>query len=166
MKDPQDPSTLPIAPEAPNLHYVATLEVDVDEPLTIGKTVDGIRKVVPIKGGKVNGPAFSGRVLNAGADFQLYPREDLAYLSANYVLELTGGHRVLVENRALRTGSPTDLTALMSGEKVGPNRIYFRCVPRLTADTNGPYDWVNRTLFVGSGQRLRTSVIIHVFSLA
>lgn len=165
MNNP-NPTTFPMIPEAPELHYAATFEIDVGAPLAIGNTVDGIRKVVPIRGGKVFGPAFSGRILNAGADFQLYPDEGLAYLEANYVLELEGSHRVLVENRAVRTGSPADLATIMDGGEVDPSRIYFRCFPRLTADQNGPYDWVNRTLFVGSGQRLPNGVLIHIFRLA
>ncbi|MDR6636977.1 DUF3237 domain-containing protein [Paenarthrobacter nitroguajacolicus] len=165
MNDSSEPASLE-APEAPGLHYVATLEVDVDEPVTIGKTVDGIRKVVPIRGGRVFGPAFSGRILSAGADFQQYPSEDLAYLSASYILELTDGHRILVENHAIRTGSPADLAALMDGGKVDANNIYFRCCPRLTAEVEGPYNWINRTMFIGSGQRQPESVFIYLFRLA
>ena len=70
---------------------------------------NGVRRVVPIRGGRVTGPGLQGRVLNAGADFQRYPSEDVAHLSADYVLELDDGHRILVENLALRTGDPEDL---------------------------------------------------------
>jgi hypothetical protein len=46
---------------------------------------------------------------------------------------------------------------------VDPSRIYFRCVPALSADESGPYAWMNRTLFVGTGQRRPTGVRIDVF---
>lgn len=160
-----DAASYPAPPEAPELQYVATFNVEVDETLTVGKTIDGIRAVVPIRGGNVFGPTFSGRILDAGADFQQYPYDGVAYLSASYVLELTGGHRILVENRALRTGTPADLKVMMNGGEVDPGRVYFRCLPRLTADQDGPYGWVNRTLFVGSGQRMLNGVLIHIFSL-
>lgn len=55
----------------PGLSYLTT--VDVDASITIGNTVDGQRKVVPIRGGRVSGPGLSGEVLDAGADFQQYP---------------------------------------------------------------------------------------------
>lgn len=147
----------------PSLEHVATIDVDVDPPITVGTTVDGVRRVVPIRGGRVHGPAITGRVLNAGADFQQYPVDDVAYLVADYVLELDDGHHVLLQNRALRTGEPDDLRRVMAGETVDPTRIYFRCVPRLTADEAGPYAWMNRTLFIGTGERRPDGVRIAVF---
>jgi hypothetical protein len=160
-RKPAKPTTGALEP--PSLKYVLTAEVDVDPPITIGTTVDGVRRVVPIRGGRVHGPGVTGTVLNAGADFQQYPAEDLAYLVANYILELEGGHHVLVENLALRTGDPEDLRKVMAGEPVDPARIYFRCVPRLTSDEAGPYGWMNRTLFIGTGQRRPNGVRIDIF---
>ncbi|MFI7481596.1 DUF3237 domain-containing protein [Kocuria sp. M1R5S2] len=150
-------------PAPPPLEFVATIEVDVDPPITVGRTVDGLRRVVPIRGGRVHGPGISGRVLDAGADVQQYPGDDVAYLAADYVLELEGGHHVLVQNRAVRTGSAEDLRTVMEGGTVDPGRIYFRCVPRLTADESGPWAWLNRTLFVGTGERRPAGVRIDVF---
>lgn len=102
-------------------------------------------------------------MLDAGADFQRYPSSDLAYLEANYVLELDDGHRILVENRAIRTAAPEDLERMMAGEHVDPSRVYFRCIPALSADDSGPYAWLNRTLFLGAGERLAHGVRIDVF---
>ncbi|WP_404289078.1 DUF3237 family protein [Glutamicibacter arilaitensis] len=150
-------------PTPPAFEFVATVDVDVDETINVGATAQGIRKVAPIRGGKVRGPALNGRVLNAGADFQRYPSADLAFLEANYVLELDDGHRILVENRAIRTAEPKDLELMMAGETVDPARVYFRCVPALSAEEPGPYAWVNRTSFLGSGQRLAHGVRIDVF---
>lgn len=150
-------------PEAPRLEHTATIEVDVDAPIDIGATANGVRRVVPIRGGRVTGPGLRGRVLNAGADFQRYPSEDVAHLAADYVLELDDGHRILVENLALRTGDPEDLRRIMAGETVDPSRIYFRCVPTLSADDSGPHAWVNRTLFIGTGERRPSGVRIDVF---
>ncbi|QCU79138.1 DUF3237 family protein [Citricoccus sp. SGAir0253] len=150
-------------PAPPALDFVATIEVEVSETVDIGTTAQGARRVAPIRGGRVTGPGIVGVVLDAGADFQRYPTADVAHLQANYVLELEGGHRVLVENRALRTGSPEDLRALMSGQAVDPARIYFRCVPELSADESGPYAWMNRSLFLGTGERRPGGVRIEVF---
>lgn len=150
-------------PTPPALDYVATIEVEVSPTLDIGTTAQGIRRVAPIRGGTVTGPTMSGTVLDAGADIQRYPTDDVAHLQADYVLELEGGHRVLVENRAVRTGSPEDLRAMMAGQPVDPSRIYFRCVPQLSADESGPYAWMNRTLFLGTGERRPTGVRIDVF---
>ncbi|WP_298587893.1 DUF3237 family protein [uncultured Kocuria sp.] len=159
QKNPPAPGT----PPAPPLEYIATIEVDVDAPITVGATVDGVRRVVPIRGGRVHGPGVAGRVLDVGADFQQYPTDDLAYLAADYVLELDDGHHILVQNRALRAGTPEDLRTVMAGGTVDPARIYFCCVPRLTADEAGPHAWMNRTLFIGTGERGPDGVLIQVF---
>lgn len=150
-------------PAPPVLDFVATIDVEVSETINIGTTAQGIRRVAPIRGGQVAGPGLAGKVLDAGADFQRYPTADLAYLEANYVLELEDGQRILVENRAVRSAAPADLERMMAGESVDPSRVYFRCVPSLSADDSGPHAWMNRTLFLGTGERLATGVRIHVF---
>jgi len=150
-------------PTPPALEFEASIEVEVSETITIGTTAQGMRRVAPIRGGTVTGPRISGRVLDAGADFQRYPSEDLALLEANYVLELHDGHRILVENRAMRVASAQDLASMMAGEHVDPRRVYFRCVPSLSADESGPYAWMNRTFFLGTGERRPEGVRIDVF---
>ena len=150
-------------PAPPALEFVATIDVEVSETINIGATAQGMRRVAPIRGGTVSGPGISGRVLDAGADFQRYPSADLALLEANYVLELEDGHRILVENRAVRVADPEDLAKMMNGQQVDPSRVYFRCVPELSADDSGPYAWMNRTLFVGTGERRPEGVRIDVF---
>lgn len=81
---------------------MATIDIEVSPTIDIGTTAQGILRVAPIRGGMVSGFGKSGKVLDAGADFQRYPTADLAHLEANYVLELDDGHRILVENRAVR----------------------------------------------------------------
>ncbi|MET0872100.1 MAG: DUF3237 domain-containing protein [Paeniglutamicibacter terrestris] len=150
-------------PAPPVLDFVATIDVEVSETINIGTTAQGMRRVAPIRGGQVTGPGLAGKVLDAGADFQRYPSADLAYLEANYVLELDDGQRILVENRAVRSAAPEDLERMMAGESVDPSRVYFRCVPSLSVDDSGPHAWMNRTLFLGTGERLATGVRIQVF---
>ncbi|MFL4477818.1 DUF3237 family protein [Paeniglutamicibacter sp. ORCA_105] len=142
---------------------MATIDIEVSPTIDIGTTAQGILRVAPIRGGRVSGFGKSGKVLDAGADFQRYPTADLAHLEANYVLELDDGHRILVENRAVRSADPEDLNRMIAGETVEPSRVYFRCVPALSADDSGPHAWMNRTPFVGHGERIATGVLIDVF---
>ncbi|MFJ2619816.1 DUF3237 family protein [Glutamicibacter sp. NPDC087344] len=150
-------------PAPPALEFVASIDVEVSPTIEVGSTAQGIRRVAPIRGGKVHGPDLAGKVLDAGADFQRYPSADLALLEANYVLELEGGQRILVENRAVRVADPADLQRMMAGEYVDPSRVYFRCVPALSADDSGPHAWMNRTLFLGVGERKPGGVRIDIF---
>ncbi|MGO2112284.1 MAG: DUF3237 domain-containing protein [Pseudoclavibacter sp.] len=152
-------------PPAPTLTFFATAEVSVGEAIDLGETIDGRRRVIPIHGGTVTGDGWAGRVLDAGADFQQYPTDETAYLQAMYVMEADDGTRLFVDNRALRTGSKEDLAKLVSGEQVDPSRIYFRFTPRITSRVDGPFAWVNTTLFIGTGVRLPDAVQLSFYAV-
>ncbi|GGA65149.1 hypothetical protein GCM10011490_14770 [Pseudoclavibacter endophyticus] len=152
-------------PPPPTLTHFATAEVAVGEAIDLGETIDGRRRVIPIRGGVVTGNGWSGRVLDAGADYQQYPTDETAYLTAMYVMEADDGTRLFVDNRALRTGSKEDLAKLVSGERVDPARIYFRFTPRITSAVDGPFAWVNTTLFIGTGVRLPNAVQLAFFAV-
>jgi hypothetical protein len=54
------------------------------------------------------------------------------------------------------------LQKLAAGEKVDQSLIYFRTV--VTVETAVPaLQWMNRTIFVGKGERLPNQAVIHVF---
>src|ERR1700728_2496991 len=55
---------------APALHHVLRLEITVGDGLDVGVTSAALRRVVPITGGRILGPLFTGRVLPGGIDFQ------------------------------------------------------------------------------------------------
>ncbi|KAB1641937.1 DUF3237 domain-containing protein [Gulosibacter chungangensis] len=150
-------------PAAPSLTFFASITVDVDAPISIGNTAHGGRKIIPIRGGTVTGDGWSGKLLDAGADFQLYPSAEIAELTAMYVIEATDGTTIFVDNHALRTGAPEDLEALVSGKHVDPAKIYFRFATRLSADASSPFAWVNSRLFVGTGTRQPETVRLDFF---
>lgn len=61
------------------------------EAIGIGATIDGERRVIPLTGGMTEGNGFTGKVLNTGADFQLYPQGTAADPKAIYVIETDHG---------------------------------------------------------------------------
>ena len=137
----------------PSLEFLAELTVQVGAPIEIGDTPGGLRRVIPIIGGTVSGPDLQGRVLAAGADFQIvHPSDGTARLDARYVLGLDDGTHVFVVNRALRRSSPEVTARLMRGEAVDPSLVYFRCQPQFEAPV-GPWRWLMDHVFVGTGVR-------------
>ena len=139
-------------PAIPSLELLARLTVQVAPPIEIGDTPGGLRRVIPIIGGTVTGPGISGRVLPAGADYQLVRPEGVAELDARYVLALDDGTQVFVVNRALRRATPEVTQQLVRGEPVDPSLVYFRCTPRFEAPP-GPWRWLMEHVFVGTGVR-------------
>ncbi|MDO7605450.1 MAG: DUF3237 family protein, partial [Burkholderiaceae bacterium] len=111
------PTTLP----QPDLSHVFDIAVAIANPIEIGQTPLGIRRMIPITGGVVNGPHGQGRVLAGGADFQLIVANGAqAHLDARYAIEMADGATVFVANTALRVASPEDSKKIMQGIPVDP----------------------------------------------
>jgi len=150
---------------APQLKFFADLSVQVAKPLEVGRTVRGLRRLIPIVSGEAVGDGWRARVLPGGADFQLVVSDTLAELDARYVLEVDGGDLIYVQNRAIRSGPPELMARLARGEPVDPASIYFRCCPSFeTVSTS--LSWINQRMFVGTGARYPDKVVMRFFELA
>jgi hypothetical protein len=149
-------------PAPPFLEFLAELNVQVAEPLDAGSAPTGHRRIVPITGGTVAGPALKGTVLSGGADFQVLHSPELTELDARYVVEAGDGALIHVHNSAIRHGSAEDIARLNRGEKVDPAAIYFRCSLRFSTGSR-QWWWLNNAVAVGTGERYPASVKIAVF---
>lgn len=152
----------------PLLEPIADLVVHVTTPVEVGQVIGlntrGLRRIIPIVGGTVSGK-LSGQVLAGGADFQMVVSDTVADLDARYILALDNGHRVYVQNRALRRGTAADVARLVRGEAVDPAAIYFRCAP--TFEVSDPsLAWLTESLFVGTGARYPDRVEMRFFRVA
>lgn len=150
---------------APQLNFFADLSVLVGQPLEVGQTVHGTRRLIPILGGTVQGQGWTARVLPGGADFQLLINSRMAELDARYVIETDGGDLVYVQNRAVRTASPETMARLVRGEVVDPQSVYFRCSPSFETASRA-LAWISESMFVGTGVRHPDSVAMRFFEVA
>jgi hypothetical protein len=148
----------------PSLVLFADLTVEVGTPLEIGATGQGQRRLIPILGGEVQGQGWRARVLPGGTDFQLIVHAGLAELDARYVLQTDAGELIYVQNRALRSGPPALMAAMVRGEAVDPAQIYFRCSPRFET-ASASLRWINERIFVGTGLRLPDQVVMRFYEL-
>src|ERR1700761_3629165 len=109
--------------KAPCLLHVADLSVAVAEPIVVGQTPEGLRRIIPILGGRASGPRLTGEILAAGADFQLFRADGVTILEARYVLRASDGPLIAVTNVGLRRGPPEAMARLARGEVVDPELI-------------------------------------------
>jgi hypothetical protein len=124
----------------------------------------GQRRIIPIVGGTVSGPRLNGRLLNLGADWQTIFADGLAELDTRYAMETDDGAIIEILNYGFRHGPKEVLEAVARGEDVDPSAYYMRTHARLeTGDAR--YAWVNRTLFVGVGARLKQAVRVDLYAL-
>jgi hypothetical protein len=152
------------APAGPGLEFAFEERVALSKPLVIGPTAAGLRRVIPIAGGTFEGPKLKGRVLEGGADWQILRNDGIDELHARYTLETDGGALIYVLAQGLRTGPAEIMQRLRSGEVVDPSLYYFRCA--VTFETGAPeLQWLTRSLFVASGQRYPSEVVIRFWKV-
>jgi hypothetical protein len=149
----------------PSLEHIADLAVQIGEPLEIGQTGAGERRVIPILGGTVEGPRLKGLIRPAGADFQIIRAGGLTELVARYVVEADTGALIYVENAGIRHGPPELIEKLRRGESVDPRQIYFRTVPRFEA-ASPEHEFLTRHVFIAAGARFPREVKLRIWLVA
>jgi hypothetical protein len=148
----------------PSLNHVCDLFVELDHIREMGHGRVGLRRIIPIVGGFVVGPRLNGRILNLGADWQTIFSDGVAELDTRYGFETDDGATIEIVNYGFRHGPAEVIAAIARGERVDPASYYMRTHARL--ETGDPrYEWVNRTLFVGTGARLDAQVVVSLFAL-
>lgn len=148
----------------PDLKLLFRAEISLAPVRDLGHTPAGHRRIIDITGGTVSGPRLQGRVLPGGADWQVIRADGVAFLDARYTVETADGALVYVRNQGYRHAPPEVLARLMRGEDVDPSLYYMRTTPWFeTADPR--YDWMNRTICVGSGARRPAGVEIDFYEV-
>jgi hypothetical protein len=147
----------------PDLEFVYEATGDLEPPVPIGRTYDGTRRIIPIVGGgRVEGPKIKGKLVGNAADWQLIRHDGVTVADAIYALETDDVVVIQIRNRGLRHGPPEVMARLAAGEEVDPTAYYFRTVPEFIAP-EGPYDWLNRSIFICSGARYPLGIKLWVW---
>lgn len=150
--------------KAPEIRKFCEIRAELGSPIEKGGQSGTTWRIVPIIGGTVEGERLSGRILNLGADWQSIHDSGYSELDTRYVIETHDGAMVDVRNFGLRHGPAEVLARVFAGESVDPSLYYMRTQPRF--QTGDPrYAFLNRTIFVGTGQRMANAVLIWVFEV-
>jgi hypothetical protein len=130
----------------------------------LGPTPHGRRRIIAILGGRVTGPRLEAEIVPGGADWQYVRGDGVLELEARYSIRTRDGVEIAIINRGLRRASPEIMERMSRGEPVDFARVYFRTAPTFEAPA-GPYEWLNRSLFVATAARLPAKVQITVFEV-
>lgn len=145
----------------PELEFVTKLTVELSKPHEMGDCASGTRRIIPIVGGRAEGPRLNGKILNVGADWQTVSANGVAQLDARYAIETDDGAVIEVLSQGVRDASPEVTRRIAAGEEVPIEAYYMRTAIRL--DCGHPaYDWVNRALFVSAGGKTGAQVTLFV----
>jgi muconolactone delta-isomerase len=163
---PNDPNAAPSSGSAlpdPRPSLVFRLEATLAQPLDVGDTAQGHRRIVPLTGGTFTGPQLNGNLLPGGsADWQVVLPDGTALGDIRYTLQTESGDLLYVQSRGVRHGSAEVLARLGRGEPVDPSEYTFRTATQI--ETAAPaLDWLNKGVFVGVGGRQPAGVVYEIY---
>jgi hypothetical protein len=147
----------------PRLTLVYRLEATLGEPLDLGASDQGHRRIVPLNGGSFTGPQLNGSLVpGASADWQTILPDGTALGDVRYTLRTDGGDLLYVQSRGVRHGSAEVLARLARGEDVAPSEYTFRTATQIVTAADG-LDWLNKGIFVGVGGRQSAAVVYETY---
>jgi hypothetical protein len=144
----------------PQLSFVYECQVTLAGTQEFGATAQGRRRIFPITGGAFSGPRLRGRVLGIGADWNSVRADGATTVEAEYYLHTDDDVIIRIINAGV--GAVTS-----PGAAEGDDLFFLFTHPRFEAP-QGKYDWMNRSMFVGTlGAKRgdRSAVLIRVFEL-
>jgi Protein of unknown function (DUF3237) len=154
-------------PPRPELRLMARFTVELTGPLwDLGPTTAlGRRRIVPITGGRFEGPLLNGEILDNGADWQVVADDGSTVVDTRYLLRTDDGALVYLRTHGYRHGPPEVLARLTAGEEVDPTDYYFRI--HLNFETaSADHAWLNHAVAVGSALRLPDAVVYDAYLVA
>ena len=142
----------------PSLSRVYRLEATLAQPLDLGQTAQGHRRIVPLTGGTFTGPELKGTLLpGASADWQIVLPDGKALGDIRYTLQTDGGALLYVQSHGVRHGSADVLERLARGEDVDASEYTFRTSTQIeTAEPE--LDWLNKGVFISVAGRQTAGV--------
>jgi hypothetical protein len=131
--------------------------------IVIGPTPNALRRIGVIQGGSFEGERLSGEVVT-GNDWQSVRPDSCIKLDVRLVLKTTDGELIVMTYTCLRAGAPSVIDKLDKGEEVDPGRYYFRMNP-IFETSSTKYDWLNRIIAVGIGDRRADGPVYSIFEV-
>jgi hypothetical protein len=150
---------------SPTLEFLFEIHCALSTPLELGAGPGGFRRVIEISSGDFEGPRIRGTVLPGGADWQIVRSDGVTELQAHYILRTDDGVHIRVRNAGLRRADEVVFNRIVAGESVDPSEYYFRTTPVFEAP-EGPYVWLNQSVFLATGARFSSAVTLWFFRVA
>jgi Protein of unknown function (DUF3237) len=147
----------------PRLTRIYHLEATVAQPLDVGDTPQGHRRIVALTGGTFAGPQLNGQLIpGASADWQIVLPDNTTLGDIRYTLRTESGDLLYVRSRSIRHGSAEVLARLAGGDDVDAGEYTFRTSTHIeTASTE--FDWLNKGIFISVGGRQTGAVVYDTY---
>ncbi len=152
----REPAHLWGAFQTPGADFVFQARVTIAPPINFGRCSYGVRRIIPITGGDFSGRALSGTVLAEGEDTQLVRPDGVTEICARYTLRTHDGIHIYIVNSGI----------VVPGPDAHARPSYVRTSPKFEAPLGSHYEWLNKSLFIGTLNPMAPAehaVIIRVF---
>lgn len=140
------------------------LDVELAPPIDVGPTYVGMRRVIPIIGGRFHGPRLKGDILPGGADWNLVRPDGVVHLWARYTLRTDDGVAIMVTNEGLQRGPADTMARILAGQPYDRSAWYARTRPVFEV-ADARFAWLNQSVFIGDllppDSPLQVSIDIH-----
>jgi hypothetical protein len=130
----------------------------------VGQTPNTFRRIGVILGGSFDGERLSGEVIGGGNDWQSVRSDNCVKLDVRLMLKTTDGSLIAMSYHVLRHGPREVMEALDRGETVDPARYYFRLSGLFETGVER-YDWINRVIAIGIGDRRADGPVYSIFEV-
>ncbi len=149
-------------PPEPKLEFLYRIYVDCDAPVEIGDSGSGLLKIIPISGGRFEGPRIRGTVVPFGADWNTtFPKDPTRKsIDTRYLLKTDDGALISLFTKGYVRQSAEVMAERVARRPVDPSRYYFK--QHLFFETaSEKYDWLNSVVAFGTVISKKTPGVIY-----
>jgi hypothetical protein len=154
---------LPASLQSVRTRPLFVLRETVPPLLVVGETPNGFRRIGLVEGGSFQGERLSGKVVS-GNDWQTVRNDSCTKLDVRLILQTIDGALIAMTYTVLRAGPPEVMQSMDRGEAPDPSTYYFRMSPMFETSAK-KYDWINRIISVGVGNRLADGPVYSIFEV-
>ncbi len=128
--------------------HLCSIVAELGEAQEIGSGPHGVRRIIPVTGGRIEGPEIKGEVLPFGADWLLVRPDGVIELDVRITIRTDDDELVYAYYRGI----------------VDMSQGYFRTTPIFETGSD-KYSWLNKIVCVGVGRRLEDKVEYEVYRI-
>jgi hypothetical protein len=145
--------------------FLFTMTIKLHPTIELGDTPAGKRRVFAVAGGEFVGDKIRGTISPlVGSDLLLIRSDGSAQQDVRMLLKTDDGALILMTYRGVRHASADVNARIAKGELVGRGEYYLRTAPFFET-SSAKYQWINRIVAVGVGERRGDSVVYEVFEI-
>jgi hypothetical protein len=146
-----------------NNRLLFELEAEIGTPIDVGDPGGGVRRCIPLFGGRFSGD-INGELVPGGTDWQTVLPNGTIEIAAHYALRTDSGELIEVQSIGVRHAPADVMAQLARGERVAQTAYYFRTHMRFR--TGAPaLARLNPMLAVSMGERRAKLVHLRVFEV-